>query len=38
MDQYALRSLALAGVAGYGVSVVKMWMVLRIEINSALIV
>jgi hypothetical protein len=38
MNQHALRSLALAGVAGYGVAVVKVRMVLRIEIDVALIV
>jgi hypothetical protein len=38
MNQHALRSLALAGVAGYGVAVVKMRMLLRIEIDVALIV
>jgi hypothetical protein len=38
MNQYALRSLALAGVADDGIPVVKMRMLLRIEIDVALIV
>ena len=35
MNEHPVGSLSLAGVAGHGITVVEMWMLLRIEADAA---